>query len=162
MFSFIKTFFYHSFLEALYISIVSITVIGSIIIFVISKMFKTFFMKRNPVRRYYFIDIHIIYQNLAFATVKFALFNFSIPRSYIFYPFFRYTEKNIIFYRFCGFIMPCYFFLNANFSLYLWLHLYLYNKFEFYNYFFERNNCNIIRRHRFLCKIMKPFLELRF
>ena len=97
-------------------------------------------MKRNPVRHYYFIDIHIIYQNLAFVTVKFGLFNFSIPRTYIFYPFFRYAEKNNFFIVFM--VLQCHaiFFLNYNFSLYLWLHLYLYNKFEFYNYFFERRN----------------------
>ena len=46
--------------------------------FVLIKMFKTIFTKRNPVTNYYFPNVYIIYRNWDFALVKFVFFNFSI------------------------------------------------------------------------------------
>ena len=55
------------------------------IIFVLNKVFKTFFTKGELTRYYYSINVLIIYQNFVFVLVKYFFFNFSVAKCYSFF-----------------------------------------------------------------------------
>ena len=70
------------------------------IIFVSSKMFKTFLAKKNLFRYYYSISVYIMYQSRDFLLVKFVFFNLNIAKRYNFFTQFMYENKFLNFFLF--------------------------------------------------------------
>ena len=58
------------------------------IIFVLNKVFKTFFTKGELTRYYFSINVLIIYQNFVFVLVKYFFFNFSVAKLQFLYAFY--------------------------------------------------------------------------
>ena len=66
-------------------------------IFLANKIFKFFFIKRDPIRYYYFINIYIYYWNKFFMLIKFLILEFSISKFDTFFHFYIYFQKFILF-----------------------------------------------------------------